>query len=221
MVAAVVRRRGRPCAANGNDRIGRRGRTERHRDLSLRRHESRRTHGPPARQWRHSARRGRADPVGAADRLMHEAGSRYIDFLIPGLVGIGIMGNSIWDSGLCHRRRPAQEAAEAHHGHADAAPRLSALVPVVPDADARDRGGRARRVRRAGVCSTTAGVRARAGRAVRAGLAGVERARAARRVARTNHRGRFGAGEHRDGADVGPLRRVLLRAEVSKTPFSR
>jgi ABC-2 type transport system permease protein len=42
---------------------------------------------------------GRADPVGTTDRLMHEPGSRYIDFLIPGLVGMGIMGNSIWTLG--------------------------------------------------------------------------------------------------------------------------
>ena len=38
---------------------------------------------------------GRANPVRAADRLMREPGSRYIDFLIPGLVGMGIMGNGI------------------------------------------------------------------------------------------------------------------------------
>jgi ABC-type multidrug transport system permease subunit len=43
---------------------------------------------------------GRADPVGAADRLVRESGSRYIDFLIPGLVGVGIMGNSIWTLGF-------------------------------------------------------------------------------------------------------------------------
>ena len=43
---------------------------------------------------------GRKDPVTAADRLMREAGSRYIDFLIPGLVGMGIMGNSIWGLGF-------------------------------------------------------------------------------------------------------------------------
>ena len=39
---------------------------------------------------------GRTDPVRASDRLMREPGSRYIDFLIPGLVGVGIMGNSVW-----------------------------------------------------------------------------------------------------------------------------
>jgi ABC-2 type transport system permease protein len=43
---------------------------------------------------------GRSDPVPASDRLMHEAGSRYIDFLLPGLIGIGIMGNSIWGLGF-------------------------------------------------------------------------------------------------------------------------
>jgi ABC-type multidrug transport system permease subunit len=43
---------------------------------------------------------GRADPVPSGDRLMREAGSRYIDFLIPGLIGMGIMGNSIWGLGF-------------------------------------------------------------------------------------------------------------------------
>jgi ABC-type multidrug transport system permease subunit len=43
---------------------------------------------------------GRVDPVPAGDRLMRETGSRYIDFLIPGLVGMGIMGNSIWGLGF-------------------------------------------------------------------------------------------------------------------------
>jgi ABC-type multidrug transport system permease subunit len=43
---------------------------------------------------------GRADPVAAADRLMRESGSRYIDFLIPALVGVGIMSNSIWGLGF-------------------------------------------------------------------------------------------------------------------------
>jgi ABC-type multidrug transport system permease subunit len=43
---------------------------------------------------------GRGDPVPASDRLMRDTGSRYIDFLIPGLVGMGIMGNSIWGLGF-------------------------------------------------------------------------------------------------------------------------
>ena len=43
---------------------------------------------------------GRQDPVKGNDRIMREPGSRYIDFLIPGLIGMGIMGNSIWGPGF-------------------------------------------------------------------------------------------------------------------------
>lgn len=43
---------------------------------------------------------GRQDPVPGNDRIMREPGSRYIDFLIPGLIGMGIMGNSIWGPGF-------------------------------------------------------------------------------------------------------------------------
>jgi len=43
---------------------------------------------------------GRQDPITGSDRIMREPGSRYIDFLIPGLIGMGIMGNSIWGLGF-------------------------------------------------------------------------------------------------------------------------
>ena len=43
---------------------------------------------------------GRTDPVNAQDQLMREAGSRYIDFLIPGLLGMNLMGGSIWSMGF-------------------------------------------------------------------------------------------------------------------------
>ena len=43
---------------------------------------------------------GRTDPVVAQDELMREAGSRYIDFLIPGLLGMNLMGGSIWSMGF-------------------------------------------------------------------------------------------------------------------------
>jgi ABC-2 type transport system permease protein len=43
---------------------------------------------------------GRADPVGTADVLMREPGSRYIDFLIPGLLGMNLMGSAIWGLGF-------------------------------------------------------------------------------------------------------------------------
>jgi ABC-type multidrug transport system permease subunit len=43
---------------------------------------------------------GRNDPVVANDQLMREPGSRYIDFLIPGLLGMNLMGGSIWSMGF-------------------------------------------------------------------------------------------------------------------------
>jgi ABC-type multidrug transport system permease subunit len=43
---------------------------------------------------------GRVDPVQTADELTREPGARYIDFLIPGLVGIGIMSNAVWGLGF-------------------------------------------------------------------------------------------------------------------------
>jgi ABC-type multidrug transport system permease subunit len=43
---------------------------------------------------------GRQDPVAAQDQFMRETGSRYIDFLVPGLLGMNIMGGSIWSMGF-------------------------------------------------------------------------------------------------------------------------
>lgn len=43
---------------------------------------------------------GRIDPVRTTDNLMREAGSRYIDFLIPGLLGMNLMGSAIWGMGF-------------------------------------------------------------------------------------------------------------------------
>ena len=43
---------------------------------------------------------GRVDPVAATDQLMRETGSRYIDFLIPGLLGMNLMGSAIWSMGF-------------------------------------------------------------------------------------------------------------------------
>lgn len=39
---------------------------------------------------------GRVDPVATSDSLVREVGSRYIDFLVPGLVGLGVMTNTLW-----------------------------------------------------------------------------------------------------------------------------
>jgi ABC-type multidrug transport system permease subunit len=43
---------------------------------------------------------GRKDPVPVEARIVREPGSRYIDFLVPGLVGLGIMSNAVWGLGF-------------------------------------------------------------------------------------------------------------------------
>lgn len=43
---------------------------------------------------------GRSDPVPVSDRLLRERGARYIDFLVPGLLGMNLMGSGIWGLGF-------------------------------------------------------------------------------------------------------------------------
>ncbi len=43
---------------------------------------------------------GRRDPVSAQNRLIHETGARYIDFVVPGLLGMNLMGSAIWSLGF-------------------------------------------------------------------------------------------------------------------------
>jgi len=50
------------------------------------------------RSIQHAA--GAVDPVASSDVFMREPGSRYIDFLIPGLLGMNLMGSAIWGMGF-------------------------------------------------------------------------------------------------------------------------
>jgi ABC-type multidrug transport system permease subunit len=43
---------------------------------------------------------GQADPVKASEDLIREPGSRYIDFVVPGLLGMNLMGGGIWGIGF-------------------------------------------------------------------------------------------------------------------------
>ena len=43
---------------------------------------------------------GRRDPVSFREEAMHEKGSRYIDFLLPGILGLNLMGTGIWGIGF-------------------------------------------------------------------------------------------------------------------------
>jgi ABC-2 type transport system permease protein len=42
---------------------------------------------------------GRRDPVVVEDEVVTERGSRYIDFLVPGLIGMNVMSGSMWAVG--------------------------------------------------------------------------------------------------------------------------
>jgi ABC-type multidrug transport system permease subunit len=43
---------------------------------------------------------GRRDPVATSDTEFNEPGSRYIDFLVPGLLGMNLMGGGLWGIGF-------------------------------------------------------------------------------------------------------------------------
>ncbi len=43
---------------------------------------------------------GRTDRVSTTDELVREPGSRYIDFLVPGLLGMNLMGSAMWSIGF-------------------------------------------------------------------------------------------------------------------------
>ena len=43
---------------------------------------------------------GRIDPIATEDRHVTEPGSRYIDFLVPGLLGMNLMAGGLWGVGF-------------------------------------------------------------------------------------------------------------------------
>jgi len=46
------------------------------------------------------AAEGRRDAVRADNDLVHETGARYIDFVVPGLLGMNLMGSAMWGLGF-------------------------------------------------------------------------------------------------------------------------
>ena len=52
---------------------------------------------------------GRKDPLHVSEKQVSEIGSRYVDFLLPGLIGLNLMGSSMWGIGfnlvLARKRR--------------------------------------------------------------------------------------------------------------------
>jgi ABC transporter DrrB family efflux protein len=43
---------------------------------------------------------GRREAVHVENQLVHETGARYIDFVVPGLLGMNLMGSAIWGMGF-------------------------------------------------------------------------------------------------------------------------
>jgi ABC-2 type transport system permease protein len=43
---------------------------------------------------------GRHEAVQASNQLIHETGARYIDFVVPGLLGMNLMSSAIWGMGF-------------------------------------------------------------------------------------------------------------------------
>ncbi|HET9040438.1 MAG TPA: ABC transporter permease [Gemmatimonadales bacterium] len=43
---------------------------------------------------------GRADPVRATEQTVRERGARYVEFVVPGLLGMNLMGSGIWGLGF-------------------------------------------------------------------------------------------------------------------------
>ena len=72
-------------------------------DPVLYRYDSTRTESRVARLEVNEAlqqARGRTDPTAVRDERVAEPGSRYIDFLIPGLLGMNLMGSGLWGVGF-------------------------------------------------------------------------------------------------------------------------
>ena len=55
-----------------------------------------------ASAWTQAVQRaaGRTDPVQATEQTVRERGARYVDFVVPGLLGMNLMGSGIWGLGF-------------------------------------------------------------------------------------------------------------------------
>jgi ABC-2 type transport system permease protein len=81
---------------------------------------------------------GRADAFTAGDARVTEPGARYVDFLVPGLLGMNIMGTGLWGIGFSLvvarngnllKRLIAAPARRSHVLGAQIASRLIFLIP--------------------------------------------------------------------------------------------
>jgi ABC-type multidrug transport system permease subunit len=82
---------------------------------------------------------GREDAVSSRDHEVDEPGGRYIDFLVPGLLGMGLMGGGMWGVGFAivdlriRKLLKRYLATPMRRSHFLAAVMLSRLVFTVPE----------------------------------------------------------------------------------------
>ncbi len=85
---------------------------------------------------------GRKDPFTPGQAKLTEPGARYVDFLVPGLLGMNLMGTGMWGIGfslVVARNGNLLKrliAAPVHRSHLLAAQVVSRLVFLVPEAGA-------------------------------------------------------------------------------------
>ena len=158
---------------------------------------------------------GQRDAVHAENQLVHETGSRYIDFVVPGLLGMNLMGSAIW--GLGFAIVEARQKKLLKRMVASPMPRwqylasflLSRLVMLVIEV-----------VAFLGFARLVFGVPFRGslwqlGDSLRAHFDGVFRAGSADFFAGQDDGGRVGADEPGDASDVDSVGRVLFGVAVS------
>ena len=223
--AGAVGRVVRPCRRRATRlRAGRgraAGRTAAPTALSSYRYDDTNPKAGPRARWpttriQRAAGRDRSG-AGQRSNVVREAGSRYIDFLVPGLVGIDMMGSGIWGLGfaIVDARRQQADSSGCSPRRCRARDTCSpicsgAMLILCVEV------GAFRRLRRAGFRRAGARSLVATGRAVRALVALVQRARPAAGVARADDRRRVRPHEPRHAADVDSLRRVLLGAPLPR-----
>ena len=160
--------------------------------------------------------RGRVDPSPARESLVHEKGSRYIDFLLPGILGLNLMGTGHLGHRVLDRQRAPEEDAQAHgrdpHAQEPLPAGADALAVRLPRRRGRHHPG-VRRPRLPGPDPRLARAARPRHRARRAVLRGP---RPADLRARPHARGGQRVDEPDHGPDVAPVGRLLLLRALSE-----
>jgi hypothetical protein len=147
---------------------------------------------------------GRTDPVIVTEQKVTEKGSRYIDFVIPGLLGMNLMGSGIWGIGFAIvdsrskrllKRFMATPMSRSEYLLSFLLSRLAFLILEV--------------VTLLGFGALALGVPLR-------GSFVLQRTRPSHRVARENGRRRFRSDESRDDADVDFLGSVFFLEQLPR-----